>query len=132
MKNLITIVSSGKGTWKEVATLLNKGEWEKVYLVCNDFTHDKFTVENKNVEKIKIDDKDFNKSIENLTKTFQGIEEMEVALNITSGDGTEHMMIIQAILKAGLSFKFVRAIEGRLKVMDVISNKIIQDYENLI
>lgn len=34
---LIALLSSGKGTWGQVAGLMKKGEWEKVILIGDSF-----------------------------------------------------------------------------------------------
>jgi len=43
---LVALLSSGKGTWAQVAGLLNKGEWDNVILVGGDFAK-KFTSNKK-------------------------------------------------------------------------------------
>ncbi len=132
MDYLIALISSGKGTWGEVANLIKVKKWKKVFIICNNFTYDKFTSDYDYVEKLKINDRDLKNSIKNLSEKFKEIDEMEVALNINSGTGKEHMIVIQSILKAGLSFKFVILEDKKLKILDVYENNLIYDYENLL
>ncbi len=131
MRFLVVLISSGKGTWSEPASIINKGDWENVFLVVNEFTKDKFTISKKH-DLIVIDERDFKGSIDKLKSSFSKIDDVEVALNITSGSGREHMMVIQALMKAGLSFKFVVHENKKLKVLDPFENEILMDYENLI
>jgi len=133
MNYLIAIISSGKGTWSEVSNLMNKGTWKKVFIITNDFTDEKFTVNKSNVEKVRINDRDFENSVKKLSKLFkESIQDMEVALNITSGTGKEHMIVINSILEAGLSFKFAVIEDNKVKILDLISNEMVYDYENLL
>jgi hypothetical protein len=49
---LIALLSTGKGSWGQVAGLINRGEWDNIILVGNDFA-EKFLSEKKH-EFIKI------------------------------------------------------------------------------
>ena len=40
---LIACLGTGKGTWTVVSNLINKGQWDGVYFVTNDFGKEKFT-----------------------------------------------------------------------------------------
>ena len=107
----IALLSSGKGTWGQVAGLINRYEWEKIVLVTSDFfksTVKKFHF-NKKTEVICID---FNQSIklvieqlkEKLKNKFHGTE---VAVSIASGSGKEHTALISALLQLPVGIKFV-------------------------
>ena len=37
----VALMSSGKGTWGQVAGIINKGQWEKIFLVCSEFAASK-------------------------------------------------------------------------------------------
>ena len=41
---LVALLSTGKGTWGQVAGLCKKGEWEKIVLIGTSFAKD-FTLE---------------------------------------------------------------------------------------
>jgi len=103
---LVALLSSGKGTWAQVAGLLSHGDWEKVILVGDDFAK-QFTHEKK-FEFIQVD---LNKKLkelrdefsEKLKGKFQG---MEVALSIASGNGKEHMALVSALINLPVGVRF--------------------------
>ena len=115
MTCLVAIIGSGKGTWNQLLKLINAEEWEKVILVGKPFFTERFerfktTLKDKNLELIKIDfeNKNYDEIVRELTNQLSKlITGTEVALNLTSGTGKEHMSIISAILKTGLGIRFV-------------------------
>lgn len=102
------MLSSGKGTWAQVAGLIKKGEWEKIILIGDDYS-EKFTSDSPTShEFIKIDS---NSSIiemkDELMKKLKGkISGIEVALSIASGSGKEHMALISALLSMPVGIRF--------------------------
>jgi len=103
---LVTLLSSGKGSWAQVAGLIKYGEWEKVIVLGDNFAK-KFTHE-KPFEFIEVD---LNKRIkdlrEELSKKLKGkIKSTEVALSIASGDGKEHMALISALINLPVGIRF--------------------------
>lgn len=103
---LVALLSSGTGTWAQVAGLINRGDWEKIILIGNDFAS-KFQ-STKPSEFIKIDT---NASIveikQDLIKKLSGkIDGVEVALSIASGEGREHMALISALLSVPVGVRF--------------------------
>ena len=108
MTSLIVNLSTGKGTWAQVSKVIGSEDWDKVYLITNQFGVEKFTTE-KESEYILIDhSKPVAELSENIRKNLYGkIRDLEVAVNITSGTGNEHMAIISAILKLGLGLRLV-------------------------
>lgn len=107
----IALLSSGKGTWGQVAGLINRGSWDNVILICDEFfksSAHKFDF-SKKAEIIAID---FNKTIkeiiENIKEKLKGkIKGTEIALSIASGSGKEHMALISALLQLPTGIKFV-------------------------
>ena len=103
---LVALLSSGKGTWGQVAGLVNRGDWEKIVLVGSEFA-EKFSLD-KPHEFIRVDT---NKGIvelkEELVSKLQGkFDGTEVALSIASGDGKEHMALISALLSLPVGVRF--------------------------
>ena len=103
---LIALLSSGKGTWGQVAGLVNRGEWDNILLIGSEFA-EKFSVEKKH-EFIKINT---NQGIvelkqEILEKLNGKIQGTEVALSIASGEGREHMALISALLSLPVGVRF--------------------------
>ncbi len=103
---LVALLSSGKGTWGQVAGLINQGEWDKVILVGNDFAK-KFTTD-KPSEFIEINEISIKEIKDELVKKLKNkIKGTEVALSIASGDGKEHMALISALLSLPVGVRFV-------------------------
>lgn len=103
----VALISTGKGSWGQIAGLINRGEWDRVVIIGDEFAS-KFKTE-KNFEFVKVNlnqpisvlkDEFFNK----LKDKFSG---MEVALSIASGIGKEHMALISALLSIPVGVKFV-------------------------
>ncbi|UZE93773.1 MAG: hypothetical protein IB618_03325 [Candidatus Pacearchaeota archaeon] len=108
---LIALLSSGKGTWGQVAGLINRGEWDKTILVISDFF--KSIIKNfdfsKKADIIFIDfNKDIKKVIEEIREKLKNkVQGTEIALSIASGSGKEHMALISALLQLPVGIKFV-------------------------
>jgi pyruvate-formate lyase len=115
MTDLITCLSVGKGTWNEVRSVIEKENWRKVFIVTNDFGKQKYAPV-KDTEFIVVDAR---KSLKELMASVQAaikdkVDGTEVGLNVTSGSGKEHMAILGAILKSGLSFRLVAVESDKL------------------
>jgi len=108
MTDLIACLSAGKGTWGHVAKVIEGMEWNKVYLITNEFFKDKFK-SSKKVEMVLIDTKKtITEMADDIKKALEGkINDLEVGLNIVSGEGREHMAIISALLQLGLGIRLV-------------------------
>jgi len=102
---LVALLSTGKGTWGQVAGLIKQGEWDNIILLGNDFAK-KFSTETKH-EFVEIKDSplvDLKQEI--LNKLKNKIKGTEVALSIASGTGKEHMAIISALLSIPVGIRF--------------------------
>lgn len=115
MTDLITCLSVGKGTWNEVRSVIEKEKWRKVFIITNDFGKQKYTPI-KDTEFILVDAR---KSLKELIESIQEVikekvDGTEVGLNINSGSGKEHMAILGAIIKSGLSFRLVAVESDKL------------------
>ena len=108
MTVLVANISSGQGTLAHIAKVIADESWEKVYLIA--------TEETKNFKC----DKPSEMIIIHLNKTMSEISEdirnklqdklkgeLEIALNIISGSGKEHMALISALLKIGVGFRLI-------------------------
>ncbi|MBI2630150.1 hypothetical protein HYW76_03535 [Candidatus Pacearchaeota archaeon] len=104
---LVALLSSGKGSWGQVAGLINRGEWDNIFLIGSEFAG-KFETD-KNHEFISIDT---NRQILELKKQIAEklkgkINGTEVALSIASGEGKEHMALISALLSLPVGIRLV-------------------------
>jgi hypothetical protein len=114
MTNLVACLSTGKGTWGNIKRLIEEGKWDNVFLISNEFGKENFKIETKHEIFIIDSRKPMNELIEEIRKSLKDkINDTEVALNLISGSGKEHMAIISAILKLGLGFRlFALTTEG--------------------
>ena len=118
MTSLIACLTTGKGSWAIVNELINSTDWEKVYLITNDFGKEKFTT-NKPFEFVIINTDSSSKDIMNAVYSqLKGkIKETEVALNFSSGAGKEHMAVLSAVLNLGVGIRLVDVQEGKMDVL---------------
>lgn len=103
---LVALLSSGKGSWAQVAGLMNHGDWDKIILIGDSFAKD--FKHQKEFEFIKVD---LNQRIKDLKEDFQKklkdkINGTEVALSIASGDGKEHMALISSLINLPVGIRF--------------------------
>jgi hypothetical protein len=96
--------------------LIKEESWGNVFLITNEFGKEKFKAED-NVQLIVVD---FKKPVFELIKDIKEqlkgrIKGMEVAVNLISGTGKEHMAIMSALLKLGLAIRFVAISESGIR-----------------
>lgn len=116
MTELITILSTGKGTWSDVAKLINKEEWSKIFIVTNEFGQSTFNKKD-NMDFVIINpDEDIIKIIQDITNQLKDkVNGPQVALNFISGTGKEHMALLSSLLKLGLAIRLITYSEGCIK-----------------
>ena len=117
MTTLVACLSTGKGTWGHVARLVADGDWEKVILITNEFGRENFKIEKKDVELIAVNSMKFlPELVEDIKKEIDGkIKGTEVALNLVSGSGKEHMAVLSALLKLGLGIRLIALTKEGIK-----------------
>jgi hypothetical protein len=122
MTSLIACLSTGKGTWSHVVQLINRQQWDKVILITNEFGKEKFQPTG-NVELIVTDLRKPVKelAIELKEKLKGKINDCEVALNLSSGTGDEHMAILSAVLGQGCGIRFVTVTDKGVDELDMFS-----------
>ena len=116
MTSLIACLGTGKGTWGHVSRLINDGEWEKIILITNEFGKENFNNE-KQAEMVVVDSR---KGIEDLREDIKNglkgkLTGTEIAVNIISGEGKEHMAMISAILKLGYGIRLFALTKDGIK-----------------
>ena len=103
--DLVAFLGTGKGTWGQVAGVINHGEWEQIILLGDSFAK-QFTVK-KDFEFVEITTSQIVDLKEEIMKKLNGkIKGTEVALSIASGDGKEHMALISALLSLPVGIRF--------------------------
>ena len=108
MTDLIACLSSDEKTWGHVARLIKGEDWKKIFLITSDFVKKNFKSEKK-VEFVVVDSqKPVSELIDDIRKGLHGkITDLEVALNLVSGNGKEHMAILSALLKLGVGVRLI-------------------------
>ena len=128
MATLIAMVSSGKGTWKQVSDLIDSYKWDKVYLIASDFAYENFKIDPNKALKLKFDENNLNDSFNKISNFFKGsIKDFEVAINLYSGTGMEHMALVSAVLRSGLGIRFVYLENKELKEFKLLDT----DFEEI-
>ncbi len=110
MACLIALLSSGKGSWSRVLRLIKAESWNKVFLIAGRFGKEKFKAESLGnyIEVLEAEEQNIvslRNKIYSILKTK--IDGFEVAVNLDSGTGKEHMALLSAILKLGLGIRIV-------------------------
>ena len=102
---LLALLSSGKGTWGQVAGVINHGDWENIILLGDEFAK-QFEVKKK-FEFIELSSGSIMDLKNDIMKKLKGkIKGTEVALSIASGEGKEHMALISALLSLPVGIRF--------------------------
>jgi hypothetical protein len=103
---LVALLSSGKGSWAQVAGLVKRGDWDNILLIGNEFA-EKFETDKKtDFIRIKTSQQLIDLKKEIMEKLKGKINGTEVALSIASGDGKEHMALISALLSLPVGVRF--------------------------
>ncbi len=104
---LVALLSTGKGTWGQVAGLMQKGEWEKIVVVGPSFAKE-FLVHDVPFDFIEFDSsKNLVQLKKELSTKLKGkFDGLEVALSIASGNGKEHMALQSALLNLPVGVRF--------------------------
>jgi hypothetical protein len=118
MTSLIACLTTGKGGWAHVSELMASADWEKVYLVTNDFGVKNFK-SNRKFEFVVIDPDAPLDAIKNaIINQMKGkIKDLEAAVNLSSGTGKEHMALLSAVLNLGLGMRMVEVTDGKMEVV---------------
>jgi len=115
MTILVACLSTGKGTWGHVSKLIEDEKFDKVYLITNDFGKENFQ-KRDNTELIAFN---FSQGLRELRdEIYNGLKDKikeEIAVNIVSGAGKEHMALLSAILKLGVGMRFLAVTKDGVK-----------------
>ncbi|MBI4154273.1 hypothetical protein HY501_02975 [Candidatus Woesearchaeota archaeon] len=107
MTHLVALLSTGKGTWAEVAQLMKAEKWEKIFLVTNDFGVQNFKHEVQH-ELVVIDpNRDVSEIKNDILKQLKDKLSIDTGVNLMSGSGKEHTALLAALFSLGTSVRFV-------------------------
>ena len=116
MTELIAFLSTGKGTWGHIASLISKDEFERVLLLTNDFGKENFTANEKTELLVVNANDDYEKLRDQIQSVLKDkVKGSEVAVNFISGSGKEHMALISALIKLGVGFRLVVSTKEGIK-----------------
>lgn len=118
MAHLIACLGSEKSTWNDVDKIISSGLFDRIYIITkNSVEQDDNFPHAKPEAKIKTIKMDFNKASEDLVpelyvilkKDFMQdkIQDLDIAVNITSGTGKEHAIVISTLMKLGYGIRLV-------------------------
>ncbi|MBI2138129.1 hypothetical protein HYU13_00945 [Candidatus Woesearchaeota archaeon] len=118
MTSLITCLSSGKGTGAHALKVIEGMDWEKVFIVAPE----EMKAEMPNIPKGEIIFISLQKTLSEISEfiktSLQGkISDFEVALNLISGSGKEHMAVLKALMEMGMGFRLVALTKEGVKVL---------------
>ncbi len=115
MVDLVANLSTGKGTWGHIGRLINEKDWDNIYLITNDFGQKNFSTE-KEVNFIVINPITPLEEIKSaIIKELKDKLKTEVALNVVSGSGKEHMAILAALFNLGIGIRFIAVTQEGIK-----------------
>ena len=116
MADLVACLSSGEKSWAHVARLIKEKDWKNIFIITNDFGKNNFKA-GKNAEFVVVDfQKPVSILISDIHKELKGkVTDFEVALNLVSGSGKEHMAILSALLKLGIGIRLMAVTKDGLR-----------------
>ncbi|MFH1650389.1 MAG: hypothetical protein ABIA93_07635 [Candidatus Woesearchaeota archaeon] len=108
MTKLLACLAEPVSSWPVVLKLVKCPDFEQIILFCDEKAQKAF----KAPENVRVVSFDRMLSAESMRDYFFSILkdmpfEMDVALNLSSGDGKEHMALIAAALRTGSGIRFV-------------------------
>ncbi len=103
----VALLSSGKGTWAQVAGLIKQGEWDKIVLIGDEFAKKFESGKEAEFIQVKFEQRISDLRQELLDKLKDKFKGAEVALTIASGSGKEHMALISTLLQLPVGVRFV-------------------------
>lgn len=108
MTDLVACLSSGEKSQSHVERLINGQDWSSVIIITSELGRKNFKSA-KEVDWVVVDfQKPVFELIADIQKGIKGkLTGLEVALNIVSGNGKEHMAILSALLKLGLGIRLM-------------------------
>lgn len=116
MTDLIAVVGTGKGTWAQVSALIRSEEWENIYLVTTAFGKEKFKQE-KAMKLITLEDEQTVFEMkEKIANELKDKLKMDIAVNLISGTGKEHMAVLSALMSLGAGIRLVVEDKGMKEV----------------
>ena len=116
MTELVVCLSGDEKHWSHIQRLIRDANWSKVYAITEKNCKERFMA-SKSIDFIIVDFA--NPAVEvigELTKHLKNkFSDFEVALNLVSGTGKEHMIVLSALLKLGVGIRLVAVTKEGIK-----------------
>ena len=106
MKELIVCLTN-RTAISHIKELIERNDWERVLVLSNRTIANEFNV-SRDIEMILVNSSQATEELVEEIMEKVKIKGMEVALNLFSGTGKEHMAILAALLKKGLGIRLVK------------------------
>lgn len=103
-KTLLAVLGIGKGSWGHVGRLISEEEWDKVFIIGNEWGKENFSPA-KEVDWIIVNSRAGFELIKNTIK--EKLPDNEISVSLISGSGKEHMALLAALKEAGKDFKLI-------------------------
>ena len=118
MAHLIACLGQDRETWNDVNKIIQSEFFDKIYIITSEANERHYVRPTlKSDILIKLVKLNFNKSSEDLVpelyiilkKHFleDKIQDLDIAVNITSGTGKEHSIVISTLMKLGYGIRLV-------------------------
>jgi hypothetical protein len=121
MAHLIACIGSSKETWEDVNAVIKLGFFDKIYIIIDESAAQQYirpiVKTSKTPVKIDIIRLNLHKPTEELVpelyvilkKHFSEdkIQDLDIAVNIASGTGKEHAIVISTLMKLGYGIRLV-------------------------
>jgi hypothetical protein len=118
MAHLITCLGQDRETWNDVNKIIQSEFFDKIYIITSEANERHYVRPTlKSNITIKLVKLNFNKASEDLVpelyiilkKHFleDKIQDLDIAVNITSGTGKEHSIVISTLMKLGYGIRLV-------------------------
>ena len=115
MVGIVLVAGEGKGTWGEVFKILDSEPWTCAYVITAPFFEQKFREKYSGKAPLTIlsleESKPLSTMVQDLANAFKTLTD-DVALNLISGSGKQHMAVLAGLLKAGVGIRLVTVNEN--------------------
>lgn len=108
MTDLVFCLSKDEKWWPHLLRLISEGSWGSIFAVTDSYCRQRFKSDKK-IEYIVVDfSMPAAEIIDDIGNKLKGrLSELEVALNMVSGGGKEHMAVLSSLLKLGVGIRLV-------------------------
>jgi hypothetical protein len=117
MTDLVACLGAGTGTWTDVLQLATRPDFTRTFLIVNEWTQNSLKIDRPNIHIIVIKSDGKTSDIrDQIAQQLKGqIRDLEVAVNMDSGTGREHTALLTALMRIGVSFRFVTLENGQVE-----------------